>query len=199
MMDMMNNTGSAAGLTALWGIHVLSVVLFFVGVILLILWAAKTLNQGQLKTWGITLAVIGTIACLLTIGARGAPWGSAGMMGNAETKMMRMQMMEKMMGGMMDDDVSSDGAHHMDKDDDAMGMSMNDMSAMLKGKTGDAFDEAFIQGMIPHHQGAIDMAREALQNAKHEEIKRMARDIITAQQQEIDQMNQWMKDWGYAD
>jgi uncharacterized membrane protein (UPF0136 family) len=193
MMDMMNNTGSAAGLTALWGVHALSVVLFFVGVILLILWAAKTLNQGQLKTWGITLAVVGTIACLLTIGARGAPWGS----GNSDMNMKHMQMMEKMMGGMMDDEDSSASAHHMGMNDDAMSMSMDDMAAMLEGKTGDAFDKAFIEGMIPHHQGAIDMAEAAQKSAKHEEIKRMADAIISAQQQEIDQMNQWMKDWGY--
>lgn len=199
MMDMMNTTGSAAGLTALWGVHVLSVVLFFVGVILLILWAAKTLNQGQMKTWGITLAVIGTIACLLTIGVQGAPWGGGvGMMGTSETKTMRMQMMEKMMKGMMDDDDDSSGMNHMGMKDDAMSMSMDDMSAMLKGKTGDAFDKAFIEGMIPHHQGAIDMAKAAQQSAKHEEINRMADAIISAQQKEIDQMNQWMKDWGYT-
>lgn len=198
MMDIMNNTGSAAGLTALWGVHILSVVLFFVGVILLILWAAKSLNQGQLKTWGITLAVIGTIACLLTIGARGAPWGGVEMMGNSEKKMMRMQMMEKMMGGMMDDDDDADSAHRMGMNEDAMSMSMDDMAAMLKGKTGDAFDKAFIEGMIPHHQGAIDMAKAAQKSAKHEEIQRMADAIISAQQREIDQMNQWMKDWGYT-
>jgi hypothetical protein len=195
MMDMMNNTGPAAGLTALWGVHVLSTVLFFVGVILLILWAAKTLNQGQLKTWGITLAVVGTIACLLTIGARGAPWGG---MAHSQMSMKHMQMMEKMMGGMMDDDDDSNGMNHMGMDGDAMSMSMDDMSAMLKGKTGDAFDKAFIEGMIPHHQGAIDMAKAAQQSAKHEEIKRMADAIISAQQREIDQMNQWMKDWGYT-
>jgi len=80
---------------------------------------------------------------------------------------------------------------------DMKGMSMDDMASMLEGKTGDAFDKAFIEGMIPHHQGAIDKARAALQSAKHDEIKRMARDIISAQQSEIDMMKQWQKDWGY--
>jgi Domain of unknown function (DUF305) len=178
MMNIMHTTGSAAGFPALWGIHILSVALFFVGVILLILWAAKTLSQSRLKMWGIVLAVVGTVACLLTIGARGTLWGGMSMSGTSEMKMEHMQ--------------------KMDMGDDAMSMSMNDMSAILKGKTGDAFDKAFVEGMIPHHQGAIDMAREALKNAKHDEIKRMARDIISAQQREIDQMNQWLKDWGYA-
>ncbi len=82
-------------------------------------------------------------------------------------------------------------------DDDMMSMSMDDMAGMLKGKTGDDFDKAFIEGMIPHHQGAIDMARAALQSAKHDEIKKMARDIISAQQQEIDMMKQWEAAWGY--
>ncbi len=58
---------------------------------------------------------------------------------------------------------------------------MNDMSAILEGKTGDEFDRAFIEGMIPHHEGAIDMARAALKNKKHEEMKTLARDIISAQ------------------
>jgi uncharacterized protein (DUF305 family) len=87
--------------------------------------------------------------------------------------------------------------HHMDGD--AMSMSMEDMSAILQGKTGDAFDKAFIEGMIPHHQGAIDMARAAQQSAKHQEIKDMAEDIISAQQSEIDMMRGWQLSWGYVE
>ena len=82
--------------------------------------------------------------------------------------------------------------------DDPMSMSMDDMSGMLEGKTGDDFDRAFIEGMIPHHQGAIDMAKAAQQHAKHQEIKDMAEAIIEAQQSEIDMMNRWMMEWGYA-
>jgi uncharacterized protein (DUF305 family) len=111
------------------------------------------------------------------------------MRGGTGMKMMNMQKAGGgMMGGMMDND----------EDDAAMDMSMKDMADMLKGKTGDDLDSAFLEGMIPHHQGAIDMAKEAQKHAKHEEIKRMADAIISAQQQEIDQMNQWMKDWGYT-
>ncbi len=77
-------------------------------------------------------------------------------------------------------------------------MTMDDMTTMLEGKTGDDFDRAFIAGMIPHHQGAVDMAKMALKNAKHDEIKKMAAAIIASQQQEIDAMNQWYKDWGYG-
>jgi uncharacterized protein (DUF305 family) len=51
--------------------------------------------------------------------------------------------------------------------------------------------------MIPHHQGAIDMANAALKNAKHEEIKTLATAIIASQQKEIDEMKAWLKTWGY--
>lgn len=76
-------------------------------------------------------------------------------------------------------------------------MSMDDMSTILKDKTGDAFDKAFIQTMIPHHEGAIMMAKQAQKFAKHKEIHDMAQDIIDSQQKEIDQMKKWAKMWGY--
>lgn len=78
-------------------------------------------------------------------------------------------------------------------------MGMDDMSGMLRGKTGDDFDQAFIEQMIVHHQGAIDMANLAKQNAKHDEVKKMADDIISEQSKEIDMMQAWQKDWGYKD
>lgn len=77
-------------------------------------------------------------------------------------------------------------------------MSMQDMTGQLQSKTGDEFDRAFIDIMIVHHQGAIDMAAIAKTNAKHEEIKKMSGDIISAQTKEIEQMRQWQKDWGYG-
>ncbi len=77
------------------------------------------------------------------------------------------------------------------------GMSMDDMVSSLQGKTGDDFDKAFITSMIEHHEGAIDMARLAKDNAKHDEIKKMAGDIMSAQSKEIDLMQTWQGDWGY--
>ncbi len=76
-------------------------------------------------------------------------------------------------------------------------MSMKDMVNSLKGKTGDDFDKAFIEGMIEHHRGAIDMANLAKQYAGHGEIKAMADAIISAQTGEINQMQEWQKSWGY--
>ena len=79
------------------------------------------------------------------------------------------------------------------------GMDMNDMMGSmmsgLNGKTGDAFDAAFIDEMILHHEGAVEMAEAALKNAKHQEIKDMATAIISAQTKEIEQMKQWRTIW----
>lgn len=79
----------------------------------------------------------------------------------------------------------------------SMGMSgaMDEMMQALEGKTGDEFDKAFLNEMIMHHQGAVEMAEAALENAKHEEIKTMAHAIISAQTTEIKQMQDWQKAW----
>lgn len=72
---------------------------------------------------------------------------------------------------------------------------MASMNAELAGKTGDDFDEAFISEMIIHHQGAVEMAELALTNAKHQEIKDLANAIISAQNQEIQDMQSWKDAW----
>ena len=73
-----------------------------------------------------------------------------------------------------------------------MGMDMGDMEVAA----GDApFDQRFIQAMIPHHEGAIAMARDALQKAERQEIKDLAQAIITAQEGEIAQMKTWLQEW----
>lgn len=78
-----------------------------------------------------------------------------------------------------------------------MDMSMNEMTAGLKDKKGDAYDKAFLQMMVAHHQGAIDMAELSEDRAKHDEIKHLSQDIISAQAEEINDMEQWLSDWGY--
>lgn len=67
----------------------------------------------------------------------------------------------------------------------SMGMMMNREEA----------DSHFITMMIPHHQGAIDMANLALTKAKHPEIKTLAESIKKSQSQEIAEMNTWYKQW----
>lgn len=76
-------------------------------------------------------------------------------------------------------------------------MSMDQMSEELEGLSGDDYDKAFIEMMITHHQGAIDMARLSDTRAKHDEIKELSKNIISAQEEEISDMQQWQVDWGY--
>lgn len=80
---------------------------------------------------------------------------------------------------------------------DTTSMTMAEMNTDLKGKTGDDFDKAFIEMMIEHHQGAIDMAELIPSRANHDEIKILGEAIITAQTKEIADMKQWQMDWGY--
>ena len=48
-------------------------------------------------------------------------------------------------------------------------------------------DERFIDAMVPHHQGAVEMAEVALENAEHEEIKQLAENIVATQRAEIEE------------
>ncbi|HEV3302309.1 MAG TPA: DUF305 domain-containing protein [Planctomycetaceae bacterium] len=63
----------------------------------------------------------------------------------------------------------------------AMAKMMHDMSIK---PTGD-IDRDFVDMMVPHHQGAIDMAKAELRYGKNEQLRRLAQEIIVTQQQEI--------------
>lgn len=57
------------------------------------------------------------------------------------------------------------------------------------------YDLRFIDGMTPHHQGAIAMAQDVLKNSQRPELRKLANDIIAAQEKEIAQMGEWRKAW----
>lgn len=61
--------------------------------------------------------------------------------------------------------------------------------------TGSEIDEQFINMMVPHHQGAVEMARIALERSQRPEIKEMANAIIASQEAEITQMKGWKQQW----
>lgn len=63
------------------------------------------------------------------------------------------------------------------------------------GPADDDFDQRFIEAMIPHHEGALVMAEEAMEKSDRPELQTLAQDILASQQQEIDQMKQWQQDW----
>ena len=70
-------------------------------------------------------------------------------------------------------------------------MAMHD--EMMAGMMAEDFDVAFVCGMIPHHQGAIAMAEAVLEHGNDAWTKGLARKIIAAQQQEITDMLNWLK------
>jgi len=76
---------------------------------------------------------------------------------------------------------------------DAMDVMHRDMHNA--GYTGEP-DHDFVAMMIPHHQGAIDMAKSLLLYGKDPQMRRLAQEIITDQQSEIQLMQLWLKQHG---
>ena len=111
--------------------------------------------------------------------AGAAPTGQMGM------GMMNMESMQSMMQTMMP--AAGDAAST--KDFKAADLKM--MHAMAVPYTGNA-DVDFRTKMIPHHQGAIDMAKVALAHAKDETTKTLAAQIIKDQEREIAEMREWL-------
>ena len=73
---------------------------------------------------------------------------------------------------------------------------MNTMMKNMSMTYSDDADVDYIKGMIPHHQGAIDMAKVALQYAKDPDVLKLAGEVVKAQEGEISFMQDWLKRMG---
>ena len=78
---------------------------------------------------------------------------------------------------------SESHAHHMDMG----GMLSDEELAELSTSKGSAFDRLFLQGMIAHHEGALDML-SMIKNSTNSEVKKLYNDILTSQSAEIEAM-----------
>ena len=93
--------------------------------------------------------------------------------------------MQAEMGAMMD---------QMDETHRGLMQAMQRMQpAMMQGMTAADADVAWICAMIPHHQGAIDMARAGLAGADNAESRRMAQETIRMQEEEIAKLTAWVE------
>ena len=93
--------------------------------------------------------------------------------------------------------------HEMHGDPPMTGMLSHAQMAALAAATGAEFERLWLQGMIYHHQGALDMAREQQEHqfASHREpfgIDAMVDDMLNSQRAEITRMKTWLVEWGLA-
>ncbi len=122
---------------------------------------------------GLLLAVLLLLASCGGV-AGGGGQGDGGMNGGKKG--------EGDMGGMEGMDHGSMGSMGSEK-----------MARQMVSPGGEYSDKAFIDAMVPHHEGAVDMAKVALKNAQHEQVKQLSRDIVGAQEAEIKKLGEIRK------
>ena len=93
----------------------------------------------------------------------------------------------------MDHGNKKDGGSEGGSEKGMSGMDMEegsdgDMSEMLM-KNGEYSDERFVDAMVPHHEGAVEMAEVGIENADHAEIKTLSENIVSTQKAEITELN----------
>ena len=93
-------------------------------------------------------------------------------------------------GEMAENDSLKNGVMDSDMRDE-----MDKMMSEIINKTGDEFDKAFLNEMIIHHEGAVEMSNLALATSKKSEILILASDIVAGQTREIAKMKEWLEKW----
>lgn len=94
--------------------------------------------------------------------------------------------MHRMPDGTMMHNDHKTGSANMDE-------MMHSMTASLEGKTGADFDKEFLEQMIIHHEGAVEMAQMVLSQSSSAQLKIFAQSIISVQSSEIAMMQNWLK------
>lgn len=91
-------------------------------------------------------------------------------------------------------EMAMDMSHDMDQahTDLMAGMDVTNKQ-MMDGMMVEDIDVAFVCGMIPHHQGAINMAKAELEHGDNQWAKDMAQKVIDAQEEEIAEMVTWLE------
>jgi uncharacterized protein (DUF305 family) len=92
----------------------------------------------------------------------------------------------------MDHSSMQDGSASTKAFEDANARMHKNMTIQYSGNA----DADFVRSMIPHHQGAIDMAKVELAHGKDPELRKLAEEIIKAQEAEIANMQAWLKAHG---
>ena len=94
-------------------------------------------------------------------------------------------------------EMAMDMSHDMDQAhaDLMAGMDVTNKQ-MMDGMMVEDIDVAFVCGMIPHHQGAINMAKAELEHGDNQWAKDMAQKVIDAQEKEIAEMVTWLEGEG---
>jgi len=69
------------------------------------------------------------------------------------------------------------------------------MNASLEKLKGAEFEASFLQQMIQHHRSGVEMAKMVADHTQRAELRQLAEKIISAQEQEIEQMTKWLTDW----
>ena len=137
--------------------------------------------------YGLIGGVVGAVLVLLVsnYSVNNRNYGMMNMMGMRAGASHMMRADEFDMGDMMEEMMHP-----------GTGMSMDSMVSNLVALDGDEFDGRFIELMIEHHQGAIDMANLIPARTQRQELRDLGNNIITAQTGEIEMMKGWQKDWG---
>lgn len=131
-----------------------------------------------------TLKTIAAAAALTTVAS--LAWAQMNHGAHGGGMVMNMDQMQSMMETMMPADGDSESTKAYKQAD------MDMMQGMTVGYTGNA-DVDFRLKMIPHHQGAIDMAKVALEHGTDPETKALAEAIIAAQEREMAEMQAWLE------